>query len=75
MDQNSYHELDVLLGQAMYEIKRLEDELKLRDARIEDLQQLLSRIIATAQESYSLGSKRDGRLSGAGPKEISKEAF
>ena len=75
MDQNSYHELDVLLGQAMYEIKRLEDELKLRDARIEDLQQLLSRIIATAQESYSLSSKRNGRVSAAGPKEVSKEAF
>ena len=75
MDQNSYHELDVLLGQAMYEIKRLEDELKLRDARIEDLQQLLSRIIATAQESYSLGSKRDGRFQPTSGKEVSKEAF
>lgn len=75
MDQNSYHELDVLLGQAMYEIKRLEDELKLRDARIEDLQQLLSRIIATAQESYSLSSKRDGRFQPTSGKEVSKEAF
>lgn len=75
MDQKSYHELDLLLGHAMFEIKRLEDELKLRDARIEGLQQLLNRIITTAQESYSLGSKRDGRIPAAGSKEVSKEAF
>jgi DNA polymerase sigma len=75
MDQKSYHELDLLLGDAMSEIHRLEAELKARNERIEDMQQLLSRIIATAQESYSFGSKRVGRLPAAGPKEVSKEAF
>jgi hypothetical protein len=75
MDQNSYHELDMQLGNAMQEVKDLEAEIAARDETIRELRSLLNRIIAVAQESYSLRAKGIGRIPRAGEKEISKEAF
>lgn len=75
MDSNDFRELDLQLGEAQAEIRRLQAEIEARDLRIKDLQSLLNRIIATAQESYSLRTKGVGRFPEASGKEISKEAF
>lgn len=75
MDRNDYHELDLQLGNAMQEIRELEAKIRERDDTIAELRSLLNRIIATAQESYSLSSKRDGRFQPTSGKEVSKEAF
>lgn len=75
MDRNDYHELDLQLGNAMQEIRELEAKIRERDDTIAELRSLLNRIIATAQESYSLSSKRNGRLQQPSGKEVSKEAF
>ncbi len=75
MDRNDYHELDLQLGNAMQEIRELQAAIQEREETIRELRSLLNRIIATAQESYSLRSKRDGRLQPASGKEVSKEAF
>ncbi len=75
MDRNDYHELDLQLGNAMQEIRELQAKIQEKEDTIAELRSLLNRIIATAQESYSLSTKRAGRLPRAGEKEISKEAF
>jgi len=75
MDTNDFIEMDLQLGEAQSEIKRLKEELAARDRRIEELQELFQDIIKTAQRSYSQGAERTRRLPRPGEKEISKEAF
>lgn len=75
MDRNDYHEMDLQLGEALQEIRQLQAKIQERDQTITELRSLLNRIIATAQESYSLRSKRDGRFQQTSGKEVSKEAF
>ena len=75
MDTNDFIEMDLQLGEAQSEIKRLKEELAARDRRIEELQELFQDIIKTAQRSYSQGTERTRRLPRPGEKEISKEAF
>jgi hypothetical protein len=75
MDTNDFIEMDLQLGEAQSEIKRLKEELAAKDRRIEALQELFQDIIKTAQRSYSQGSERTGRLPQPSGKEVSKEAF
>ncbi len=75
MDRNDYHEMDLQLGNAMQEIRELQAKIAEQEETIAELRSLFNRIIATAQESYSLRSKRARGFPRAGEKEISKEAF
>jgi hypothetical protein len=75
MDTQDFIEMDLQLGEALCEIRRLQATIKERDEVIEGLRSLLNRIIGTAQESYSLGSERTRRFPEASGKEVSKEAF
>jgi hypothetical protein len=75
MDTNEFIEMDLQLGEAQMEIRRLKEELAARDARIKELQELFQDIIKTAQRSYSQGSERARRFPEPSAKEVSKEAF
>ena len=75
MDTNDFIEMDLQLGEALSEIRRLKDELAAKDRRLEALQDLFQDIIKTAQRSYSQGTEGTRRLPRPGEKEISKEAF
>lgn len=75
MDANEFIEMDLQLGEALADIRRLREQLAERDRRIEELQGLFQEIIKAAQQSYSCGAKGDGRLPAAGAREVSKEAF
>jgi hypothetical protein len=75
MDTQDFIEMDLQLGEALGEIKRLQKAIEEREELIESLRGLLNRIIGTAQESYSLGTERTRRFPEASGKEVSKEAF
>jgi peptidoglycan hydrolase CwlO-like protein len=75
MDNNEFIEMDLQLGEALSEIKKLQAAVDERDRRIEELQELFQHIIRTAQRSYSPSSIRDGGFPAASGKEVSKEAF
>jgi len=75
MDTNEFIEMDLQLGDAFMEIKRLKEELAARDRRIKELQDLFQDIIKTAQCSYSPGTERARGFPAASGKEVSKEAF
>lgn len=75
MDTQEFIELDLQLGEALSEIRRLQGLIKDREDTIDAMRSLLNRIIRTAQESYSLGPERTRRFPEASGKEVSKEAF
>ena len=75
MDTQEFIEMDLQLGDAFMEIKRLREELAARDRRIQELQDLFQDIIKTAQHSYSQSSERVRGFPPASGKEVSKEAF
>jgi hypothetical protein len=75
MDTKEFIEMDLQLGDALMEIKRLQAELAARDRRIQGLQDLFQDIIKTAQRSYSPGTERARGFPAASGKEVSKEAF
>jgi hypothetical protein len=75
MDTQEFIEMDLQLGDAFMEIKRLREELAARDRRIQELQDLFQDIIKTAQRSYSQSTEGVRRFPEASGKEVSKEAF
>ena len=75
MDTQEFIEMDLQLGDAFMEIRRLRDALAARDLRIQELQGLFQDIIKTAQQSYSPSPDRVRGFPAAGGKEVSKEAF
>jgi hypothetical protein len=75
MDTQEFIEMDLQLGDAFMEIKRLREELAARDRRIQELQDLFQDIIKTAQCSYSQSTEGVRRFPEASGKEVSKEAF
>lgn len=75
MDTNDFIEMDLQLGEAQSEIKKLKADIADRDQTIEFLRGLLNDIIRTAQHSYSQSKVRDGRIPQTSGKEVSKEAF
>jgi hypothetical protein len=75
MDNNEFIEMDLQLGEALSEIKRLEAAVAERDKRIGELHELFQHIIKTAQRSYAQSPIRDGGFPEASGKEVSKEAF
>jgi hypothetical protein len=75
MDTNDFIEMDLQLGEALSEVKKLQAAIAERDRRIEELQKLIQDIIKTAQRSYAQGPIRDGGFPAASGKEVSKEAF
>jgi hypothetical protein len=75
MDTQEFIEMDLQLGDAFMEIKRLREELAARDRRIQELQDLFQDIIKTAQRSYSQSTEGVRRFPAASGKEVSKEAF
>jgi hypothetical protein len=75
MDTQEFIELDLQLGEALSEIRRLQGLIKDREDTIDAMRSLLNTIIKTAQDSYSLGPERTRRFPEASGKEVSKEAF
>jgi hypothetical protein len=75
MDTNEFIEMDLQLGEAQSEIRKLQKVIEDRDATISSLRGLLNTIIRTAQESYSLGSERTRGFPALSGQEVSKEAF
>ena len=75
MDANEFIEMDLQLGEAQSEIRKLQKVIEDRDATISSLRSLLNTIIRTAQESYSLGSERTRGFPAPSGQEVSKEAF
>jgi hypothetical protein len=75
MDTQEFIEMDLQLGEAISEIKRLKEELAARDRRIATLQELFQQIIKTAQHSYSQSPERVRGFPGTSGKEVLKEAF
>jgi hypothetical protein len=75
MDTQEFIEMDLQLGEAQSEIRKLQKVIEDRDATISSLRSLLNTIIRTAQESYSLGSERIRGFPAPSGQEVSKEAF
>jgi len=75
MDTNDFIEMDLQLGEALSEVKKLEAAIAERDRRIEELQKLFQDIIKTAQRSYSQSPIRDRGFPAPSGQEVSKEAF
>jgi DNA repair ATPase RecN len=75
MDANDFIEMDLQLGEAQMEIRRLKEEIAAKDRRLEALQELFQDIIKTAQRSYSPSAEGIRRFPQASSREVSKEAF
>jgi hypothetical protein len=75
MDTQEFIEMDLQLGEAIMEIKRLKEELAARDRRVQELQSLFQDIIKTAQCNYSQSPERARGFPAVSGKEVSKEAF